>query len=142
MLMLLLVACLGPTSGTYDFVVVGEASDCPESYSEGRDPEGPQTLLVRGDELVLAGDPDVICALDGFSFQCPFTEIDATQDYSDQGRDAVFLVDAEMDGEWITSTTVAGTMSIETTCEGDDCAEMAELGAPECLMSWDFTGER
>lgn len=140
MLFLLLTAC-GPSSGNYTFTLVGEKSDCPDDYAGMADPGGDQTITVESaTEITLEGNPSTACSLDGMLFDCPFEEIDATQDYSDQGLEAVYFIDAEMSGEWLTSTTLEGTMSIDTSCEGADCQSVIEAGAPECKMSWDFEG--
>ena len=140
-MLFMLFTAYGPASGTYTFTVVGEENDCPDSFSGMDSPAGDQTLTVESDtEMTLEGNPSEPCELDGMFFECHFDDIDAVQDYTDSGYDAVYTIDAEMNGEWLTTTTIEGSMSITTSCEGPDCSALAVQGVPECTISWDYEG--
>lgn len=139
-MILLFVACVVPLSGNYLFSVVSETSDCPDSYESSGDPSGTQTVTVEEDEVILAGEPDEHCKRDGLQFSCSFSEVDSTIDYSDRGMNAAVTIDAEMEGEWLASDTLEGTMSVATSCEGADCDTLEAAGAPSCTMSWEFSG--
>lgn len=139
----ILLAC-GPQSGNYEFAVTGEESSCPESFSTLGAPEGEQTITVSADgtTATLEGSPSLPCELEGFDFFCDCTEIDAIQDYADQGYDAAYFIDATMQGSWLTPTTLEAEFSIETSCEGVDCESLEDQGAPSCELVWSLEAER
>lgn len=140
-MLLLLLACGGPLSGNYDFTVASTETDCPSSYLPPSKPEGLQTISVSLDTITLEGEPAEECPLEGMSFECDFAEVDETVDYNDDGLDAVYTIDLSMVGTWSEVDLMDGVTSVGTTCDGLDCDELAEQGAPSCTIAWYFTAE-
>ena len=134
----LLLAGCGPMSGVYTFTVASEESDCPDSYDPGTDPEGDQTITVSQADstITLAGEPDEVCPLDGMAFVCDFADVDETVDYADQGLQAAYTIDVQMQGEWAEASSMTGLTDVQTRCEGDDCDQVEAAGAPACTMTW------
>lgn len=142
-ILLTFLACGGPLSGTYNFTTTDTQSDCPESYVAEGSPEGKQTIEIDNDAgtATLKGDSTEVCTLSDMDLSCDFAKADEEIDFTDQGLDAIYSVDAQMDGTWSAPDALAGEMTLVTTCEGGDCEALAAQGAPACTITWSFEAE-
>jgi len=72
-------------------------------------------------------DP-IICVLDGQSFTCETPEGDMEDtDFSEYGYVALVTMDQVMGGDFSSETAGELRMVIDVSCEGADCAEVAEM---------------
>lgn len=140
---LIFLACGGPLSGTYNFTTTDTQTDCPDSYVAEGSPEGRQTIEIDNDAgiAILTGDTAEVCDLNGMDISCDFAQADDQIDFNDQGLDAIYSVDIQMEGSWSTPDALAGEMNLAATCEGGDCEALAAQGAPACLIIWSFEAE-
>jgi hypothetical protein len=73
-------------------------------------------------------DEPMICTLDGQSFTCEVSEDDEfEEDFAEAGLDAVVRFDQTIGGDFSSETQAEFRMVVDVTCEGEDCADVAEM---------------
>ncbi len=133
------IACAQPTAGTYTFTVTSTESDCPAGFLPSEEPTGDGTIALGEGALVFTDeDTDVAasCPLTGMDFTCDFAETDGDTDYTKDGFAAVRSVDELMKGTFDEPSAAHGLTSLNSSCGGTGCDELAAAGYPSCLATW------
>lgn len=127
-----LVACWGPTSGSYVFVNTDTTGDCADDTGGGSDDQVVEiTVSDEGNAVRLStwnppeGDPKV-CPLSGNVFTCTMElVVDLTPSMA---ATATYFL--EIQGGWTSSDALQGQTTYDNTCQGADCE--AAFGAGLC----------
>ncbi len=145
---LLLVACgsgksddFAPQEGGWTAVVTEIDNNCGDDMASDMDDTDAIILAQTdgGKGFSLTPDngdtgftePDMFCTLDGQDYSCETAEDSTmTYDWSGTGADAVTTQTASFYGSFASETEGEIVWEINVTCEGTDCAELAEaIGA-------------
>jgi hypothetical protein len=100
-----------------------DSEDVPNSIILEMDADGGGFTISEEED-----DEPMICTLDGQSFTCEVSEDDEfEEDFAEADLDAVVRFDQTIGGDFSSETQGELRMVFDVTCEGEDCADVAEM---------------
>ncbi len=130
-----------PESGTWAFSG-GPISDDTCMYEDVYvDPPGSFTLTNNGDGTFTIDDSENVfdCTLSGASFTCPSRltgTVDVGEEFGVPGVEALLSYNVEVSGDFGSDTSLSGRQDVEVTCEGANCADLADLADLTLPCGW------
>jgi hypothetical protein len=121
-----------PQEGLWERGDVTEDDGCGFGGIGGGDTGGENVATIAvsddGEEFTIdTGDSDPItCTLDDQSYTCEGGSSEEV-DYAEYGYDAVATISSTVGGEFSSETEGTFEVSVSVSCDGADCAEVAEL---------------
>lgn len=137
---LLAIACATPTSGDYLFEEVSTTSDCPEvEDTGGEEAENEPVAVTVNDDKTTVTLSEIEYPLEGTSFEGEIVNI--VTDYNETASlDAITTLSADLAGQWVSSSKITVTTTVDFTCEGEYCTDLEDAGQTFCSTTVEMEG--
>lgn len=137
---LLAIGCATPTSGDYLFEEVSTTTDCPEvEDTGGEEAENEPIEVTVNDDKTTVTFSEIEFPLEGTSFEGELANI-VTDFNETDSLDAITTLTADLAGQWVSSSKITVTTTVDFTCEGEYCTDLEDSGAFFCSSTVEMEG--